>query len=81
MRSELDSKASQCGFPISNGHRPFLANVAQRQIEEFQQRLVARERAAIFGDLAQAHIHRLDGIGRVNDFPDLRRIVKERDDP
>ena len=33
---ELDRKVSQRSFPIQNGHRPFLTDVAERQIEQFE---------------------------------------------
>ena len=51
----------------------------QRQVEEFQERLVARERAAIFGQLAEAQIDRLNGVGRVDHIADFRWVVDERD--
>lgn len=33
---ELDRKASHRRFPIPNGHRPFLADIAERQIEQLE---------------------------------------------
>ena len=36
--------------------------------------------AAIFADLAQGPVERFDGVGRVNDFADLGRILQERDE-
>jgi hypothetical protein len=56
----------------------FLADVAQRHIEQFDPRLVAGEEASVLGDLAKAHIDRFDGFGCVNVFADLRWVVKER---
>ena len=76
---ELDGKTCQCSFSVPDGHCPFLANAAQRQVEEFQERHVARERAAIFGQLAEAHIDRLDRVGRVDNLADFRWVVEERD--
>jgi len=32
---KLDSKPVQRSLPIPDGHRPFLADVLQRQIEQF----------------------------------------------
>ena len=54
---EHDSKAVQDSFPVSNGHRPFFADVSEGQIEGLEQRLVARKRAAVLGGLAQNHVH------------------------
>ena len=34
----------------------------------------------IFSNLVQAHIHGFDGIGRVDHFANLLRIVKEQGD-
>jgi len=38
------------------------------------------ERRPVFGDLAQTHVHRLNGVGGVNDPANVRREVKEGDD-
>ncbi len=57
-----------------------LAAVAQRQAEQFHQCLIARKRVSVLGDFAQAHVHRFNHIGRVDDFTYLRRVVEERDD-
>ena len=46
------------------------------QIEEFQQGLVAWKRAAVLGDLVQAHVHRINGVGGVDDALDIRRVIK-----
>ena len=36
--------------------------------------------AAVFGDLAQGPVDRLNGVGRVDDFADLGRILQEGDE-
>ena len=54
---KLDSKPVQGRFPVSNWQGPLPADVSEGQIEQLQQRLIARKRAAILGDLAQAHVH------------------------
>ena len=77
---KLDGKSVQHGLPVLHRHRPFLGYVVQRQIEQFEQCLVAGERPTVLRDFAQTHVHRLDGIGRVDDAPDLWRVVEERRD-
>ena len=77
---KLDGKPGQCSLPVSERHCPFLADVGQGQIEQFQQRIVTGERSPILGDLAQTHVHRLNRVGRVNDASYLRRVVEERRD-
>ena len=57
---------------------PFLADIAQGQVQQFDERLVSWERCPLTGQPTQAHIDGLDGIGRVNDLAYLRRIVEER---
>lgn len=49
--------------------------------KQFQQGFIAREGATIFGQLAQAHVHRFDSIGGIDDFANFRRVVKERYQP
>ena len=77
---KLNTKPIQRSLPDPNWHVPFLANISQCQVEQFAQRLIAWKRSAVLRDLAQAHVHRLNGIGRVNHFANLWWIVKERND-
>ena len=74
--SKLDGKSGQGSFPIPDGHRPLLADVAQGQIKQLGQRLIAGKRAPILAQLAQPHVDRLDGIGRVDDLANFGRVVK-----
>ena len=76
---KLDSKLIQCGFPIPNRHRPFLADVIQGQIEQLEHFVVGWERSSGLGDVAQTHVDGLDGVGRVNHLANVRREFKERD--
>jgi hypothetical protein len=71
----MNGKPVQLGLPVLHRYRPSFCNVAQLQIEQFRQRLVARKRAAVLRDLAQTHIHGLNGIGRIDNPPGLRRVV------
>ena len=75
---KLDSKPGQCSLPVSERHCPFFGYVGQSQVEQFEQGIITGKRAPILGDLAQTHVHRLNGAGRVNDAPYLRRVIKER---
>ena len=75
---KLNGKPVQHGLPVLHRHRPLLGYVVQRQIEQFQQRLVAGKRATVLRDFAQTHVHGLNGVGRVDDAPDLRRVIEER---
>jgi len=77
---KLNTKPIQSRLPVPNWHVPFLANISQCQVEQFAQRLIAWKRSTVLRDLAQTHVHRLNGIGRVNHLANLRRIVKERND-
>lgn len=73
---ELDHRA----FPIMSGAGPFGNDVAQRQPNQPERGLLAREVAARFDDLAQLHVERLNGICRVDariaiTEPNLHRIA------
>ena len=54
---ELDSKPGLRSFPVTQRHRPFLTDVCQIQIEQFQQHIVTRELSPVLGDFGQAHVH------------------------
>jgi len=77
--SELDGKPGQCCLPISDGHRLLQADVEQCQEKQIEQRFVAGKRTPVLGQLAQAHVHGFDGVGRVDHLANLRRVVEERD--
>ena len=74
---KLDSKPGQCSLPVTQRHRPFLIDIGQGQIEQFQQRIVTGERSPVLDNLAQTHVYRLNRIGCVNHFSDIERVVKE----
>ena len=44
--SELNGKSGQRGLPVPNRHGPFLADVVQGQIEQFEHRIVSQKRAS-----------------------------------
>ena len=57
-----------------NRHRPLPGNISNRQIKQFEYRLVRRERSPVFNDLSQGHIQRLDRVGGVDHLSDLWRV-------
>ena len=57
---------------------PFLRDVAQRKVEQFEDHLVIRKRAASFRHFAERHVQRLNRVGRVNHLPNFRRVCEER---
>ena len=78
---KLNTKPIQRSLAVPpNRHVPFLANISQCQVEQFAQHLIAWKRSTVLCNLAQAHVHRLNDIGRVIHFANLRWIVKERND-
>lgn len=79
--TELNGKSGQGGRLFPDGHDPFLVDVAQGRVNQFGRRFVAGNRASVLGQLAQAHVDRLDSVDRINHLSDSRRIVKERHQP
>jgi len=57
-----------------------LGDVLQGHEHEFHGGVGRRERLAISRDLPDCVVHRLDGIGRVDGFPDRFRELQEGDD-
>lgn len=60
------------------GTGPFGHDVAQRQPDQFERGLVRREVAARLDDLPKLHVQRLDRVGRIYNFSDIRREGIER---
>ena len=71
---KLNSKAIQCSLPISYRHGPFLADVVQRQVEQFEYGVIGWERTSGLGYFPQAHVQGLNGVGRVNRLADVGRV-------
>ena len=62
---------------VLSGYSPFLADVHQRQLKQFQQCLVAREWSPVPGNFAQAHVRRIIGIDSVeNESPRILRRLQ-----
>jgi hypothetical protein len=67
-----------CGFIIfGDGEGPFGADVFEAQVEELEKRVDGGEKIPVAADLAKRAVERLDGIGGVDDFADLRGEVEE----
>lgn len=67
-------------LPCLRWHLPVFFNVAQGQKQQLRSGLVAGEVALVLDDLAQAHMQAFDGIGRIDDLSNHRRIHKEWND-
>src|SRR5207237_7952645 len=57
---------------------PLPSNILERQIKQFERRLVCRERAAILNNFPKVQVYRLYCIGRVDNLANVRRVRKER---
>src|SRR6266568_7432553 len=69
--SKFKSKTIECWFPVMDGHRPLLSNIADRQIDHLVDRLIGGENAMIARHLAQGHVQRLNSIGRINNLANV----------
>src|ERR1035437_10062807 len=56
---------------------PLLGDVHQRQVQQLDRSVFIGEGAAGLDHLAQSHVQRLYGVGRVDDFSDIGRERKE----
>ena len=63
---------------MDKGPGPPSGQIEQSQIEQFPGRLVCGESAPGLDDLAQSPVHGFDGVGRVDDLPDLLWEGEER---
>ncbi len=57
---------------------PLFSDITQRQIEQFERRLIVRERRSGLDDFPQTHVQRLDGVGRVDRPPNIFREAEHR---
>jgi len=69
-----DSELVHGLFPDSWWHCPLFSGIAQGQIQKLGRRLITREMAPVFDDLAQAHIQALNGVGGIDDFAYILHI-------
>ena len=65
--------------PVLSPACPFGRDVDHRQVQHFQQAVVCREDRLGFGHLPQLAVETLNGIGRVDQPPDLFRELEPRE--
>ena len=58
-------------------HGPFLGCLLHSQVNEFDQSLLIREAGFVLGYFFDLPVQALDGIRRVDQGPDFRRIFEE----
>ena len=75
---EHDLQLAEHHVPILAPGVPMLDDPLGGQIQHPPQRIVVGERGLVLRDLPELTIQTLDDVRRVYDFPDLRRIFKER---
>ena len=57
-------------------HCPLLAGAVDAHVQQFQEALIVREAAFGLGQFSKLAMHCLDGVGGVNDAPDVVRIFE-----
>ena len=75
---EHDLQLAEHHVPILAPGMPMLDDPLGGQIQHPTQRIVIGERRLVLRDLPELAVQTLDNVRRVYDFPDLRRIFKER---
>ena len=76
--AELNDKPVERRAPVEDRHGPLLGNPLQRQIIKLEQRFLVGKDAAVFADLAQRAIERLNGVGCIKNFANVLRIFQKR---
>ena len=76
--SEKHLKLRVDNAPITPFSRPFFGDVHHRQIQHFQQAVIGWEHGFRLGNLAQLAVEPFNGIGGVNQCPNLLRILEIR---
>ena len=74
---EEELQLTEHQVPILTPDMPVLDNSLGCQIEHSPQRIVVGKAGFVLGDLPELPVQALDDVGRVYDFPNLRRIFKE----
>ena len=57
--------------PVLASASPFFGNIYHGEVEHFEQAVVSRENAFVFGDFSELTVESLDGIGRINQGSDF----------
>lgn len=55
--------------------RPFFCDVSSRDIQHFEQAVICRKYAFVFGHFSQLAVEPFDGVGGVNQLSDLFGIL------
>ena len=78
MVGEHDLQLIEHHVPILIPGMPVLDDPSGSQIQHPTQRIVIGERRLVLGDLPELPVQSFDDVRRVYDFPNFRRIFKER---
>jgi hypothetical protein len=68
---EFHGKTIERWLPIADRHGPLPGNIADSEVNDLVDGLIGGKNAMIARDLAQGHIHRLNGVGGVDDLADV----------
>ena len=74
---EHELELSQNHVPISTSGGPVFDNFPAGQVEHLSQGIIAGKAGLVFRNLAELAVEALNDIGRVYDFPNLRRICEK----
>ena len=67
-------------LPGVNGHGPVLREVADGQVDQLDRRFISREMPSGFQAFPQPGVEALDGVGGVQDLPDLLWVREKGND-
>lgn len=76
--SKENLQLAEYEISILTSGTPALHDPLRRQIEHSSQRIAVGKTEFVLGDLPELTVQALDDISRVYDFPDLKRVFKER---
>ena len=77
---KFNREAVERSAPVVNRHRPLFGDPLQGHVIELEDRFLMGKHPAILADLPQGPVDRFNGVGRVDGFADLGRILQERDE-
>ena len=75
LKYELELNQNHISISASSG--PVHDNFPADQVEHLSQGVIVGESGLVLGDLAELAVEALNDIGRVYDFPNLRRICEK----
>ena len=71
-----DLQLAQDFTPVSQRHSPFFGNLMRCKIQSLQERCIARKYTSLLIQTAIAAVKALNGVGGVNDLPDVGGELK-----